>query len=100
VQRTSVWESVKKRGSWKDTTIQRRLEHRNWKMSTVRSCYHGMAAEDTSVCCVICKEWKSAMALQLLVVPSRVYKWSINPIQKPVGSHIHTPDNIMKNHWL
>jgi hypothetical protein len=29
VQRTSVWESVKKRGSWKDTTIQRRLEHRN-----------------------------------------------------------------------
>jgi hypothetical protein len=29
---------------------------------------------------VICELWRLAMVLQLLVVPSGVYKWSINTI--------------------
>jgi hypothetical protein len=32
---------------------------------------------------VNCKVWKLAVALQLLVVTSCVYKWSINPITIP-----------------
>jgi hypothetical protein len=32
---------------------------------------------------VICKAWRLAIALQLLVVPSCVYKWSINPFTNP-----------------
>jgi accessory gene regulator protein AgrB len=32
---------------------------------------------------VICEAWRLVMALQLLVVSSCVYKWSINPISNP-----------------
>jgi hypothetical protein len=39
---------------------------------------------------VVCKVWRLVMALSLLVIPSRVVKWSINPISNlyPVYSHI------------
>jgi hypothetical protein len=42
---------------------------------------------------VICELWRLAVALQQLVVPSHVYKWSINPYTnpKPIYSHTHTP---------
>jgi hypothetical protein len=32
---------------------------------------------------VICKMWRSAMMLQLIVIMSCVLKWSINPISDP-----------------
>jgi hypothetical protein len=32
---------------------------------------------------VICELWRFAVALKLLVVPSRVYKWTTNPISIP-----------------
>jgi hypothetical protein len=41
------------------------------------------AGKDLAYAVVICKVWRLAMALTLLVVPSCVYKWSINPISNP-----------------
>jgi hypothetical protein len=32
---------------------------------------------------MICELWRLAMALQLLVFTSRVYKWSIDPVSNP-----------------
>jgi hypothetical protein len=37
------------------------------------------AAKGLAGAVVICELWRSAIALELLVVPSGVYKWSINP---------------------
>jgi hypothetical protein len=42
-----------------------------------------LAGKDFAGAVVICEVWRLAMALQLFVVPSRVYKWSINPISNP-----------------
>jgi hypothetical protein len=39
---------------------------------------------------VICEVWKSATALEILVVTSRVCKWSINPFTNPNSDHSHT----------
>jgi hypothetical protein len=41
---------------------------------------------------VICKVWRSAIALEVIVVPSGMYKWSINPFTNPYPffSPIHT----------
>jgi hypothetical protein len=52
--------------------------------------------ENLACAVAICKVWRSAMALYLSVVASRVLKWSINPIfnQNPVYSHTPTHDNI------
>jgi hypothetical protein len=51
-----------------------------------------------------CEVWKSALALQVLVVPSRMYKWSINPFANP-NPLLVTPSrgnvtviNAFKNH--
>jgi hypothetical protein len=32
---------------------------------------------------MICELWRLAVMLQLLAVPSRVHKWSINPFTHP-----------------
>jgi hypothetical protein len=40
---------------------------------------------------VIYKVWTLTIELQLLVVPSGVYKWSINPISNPYPVYSHTP---------
>jgi hypothetical protein len=41
---------------------------------------------------VICEVWRLALALQLLVVSSHVYKWSVNPftIPNPIEGHSFT----------
>jgi hypothetical protein len=39
---------------------------------------------------VICELWRLAIALYLLVVPSRVYKWSINPFTNLNLVYSHT----------
>jgi hypothetical protein len=39
---------------------------------------------------VICKVWRLAMVLHLSVVPSCVYKWSINPISDKITAAIST----------
>jgi hypothetical protein len=38
----------------------------------------------------ISKVWRLVIALYLLVVPSGVYKWSINPFTKPNPIYSHT----------
>jgi hypothetical protein len=49
------------------------------------------AGEDLVFAAVICKLWRLAMMLQLLVVLSRVFKWSIDPFinPNPVYSHAY-----------
>jgi hypothetical protein len=42
---------------------------------------------------VICEVWRSAIALLLLVIPSDVYQWSINPFINPYPIYSHTPLN-------
>jgi hypothetical protein len=64
----SLWLSLKY-SSWKGTAIQRRLQHRSWRISTARSRYQGTADEASAdwknLACavVICKMWRLAMAL-------------------------------------
>jgi hypothetical protein len=41
---------------------------------------------------VIFKVCRLAMALKLLVIPSCVYKWSINPFTNPNPVYSHTPE--------
>jgi hypothetical protein len=65
---------------------------REWLVKTQQ------AGKDFACAVVICKVWKPAVALQLLVVPSSVYEWSIHPIQIPTENHTHKHDNITKNH--
>jgi hypothetical protein len=47
----------------------------------------------------ICELWRLAVALQLLVVPSRVYEWSIHaiPNPNPVESHSIPRDDMYQN---
>jgi hypothetical protein len=40
---------------------------------------------------VICELWRLAVVLQLIVVLSRVYKWSINLFTNPNPMYSHTP---------
>jgi hypothetical protein len=49
------------------------------------------AGEELSLAAVICKVWRLAMALQLSVVMSYMYKCSVNPFTNPnpVYSHIY-----------
>jgi hypothetical protein len=87
---TSVRETVKQRGSWKGAAIQRGLELGSWGISTVRSRYQGTGGEDTA-------GWETAQ--RVLVVSSRVYKWSINPsLQSRTPSRVTllSLDNIKK----
>jgi hypothetical protein len=46
------------------------------------------AGKDLAGAVVICGEWRLPVALQLLVVPGRVYKWSINPFTSSYPTHI------------
>jgi hypothetical protein len=55
-QVSSVWESVKKRVSWKEAGIQRGLE-RQWLMKTQQ------AGKSLACAVVICKVQRSAMAM-------------------------------------
>jgi hypothetical protein len=48
------------------------------------------AGEDLVLAAVICEVWRLAVALLLLVLPSRVYKWSIYPISNPNPVYSHT----------
>jgi hypothetical protein len=41
------------------------------------------AGKDLAGAMVICKAWRLAMTLQLLVVPNRFVKWLTNPISNP-----------------
>jgi hypothetical protein len=41
------------------------------------------AGEDLVIAVVICEVWRLEVTLQLLVVPSRVVKWSINRVTNP-----------------
>jgi hypothetical protein len=67
-------------------------------MLTVRSCYQGRLVKDTAAwrdfacAVVICKVWRLAMVLKLLVVSNSVLKWSIIGISNPnpVCSHTYT----------
>jgi hypothetical protein len=47
---------------------------------------------------VVIFELKRLAVARLLVIPNRVYKWSINPFINPNSfySHTHTHDNIDK----
>jgi hypothetical protein len=55
-----------------------------------------MADEDSSLekglagAVVICELWRLAVAVQLLVLRSRVYKWSINRVTNPNPVYSHT----------
>jgi hypothetical protein len=42
-----------------------------------------LAGKSLASAVVICELWRLAVALQLLVVPSRVYKWLIDPFTNP-----------------
>jgi hypothetical protein len=44
----------------------------------------GLAGSD-----VICELWRSGVALELLLVPSRLYKWSLNPFTNPNPVYSH-----------
>jgi hypothetical protein len=60
--RSSMLESVKKGDSWKEAAIQRGLECRSWRISTVRSRYQRTARKDLA-CAVIFKVWMLAVDL-------------------------------------
>jgi hypothetical protein len=49
------------------------------------------AVEDLMFAAVICEVCRSAIALCLLVVPSAMYKWSINPFTSPYPVYSHAP---------
>jgi hypothetical protein len=59
------------------------------------------AGEDLVLAAVVCKIWRLPMEILLLVVPSGVCKWSINPFTNPnpVCSHTHTRDNILYSYF-
>jgi hypothetical protein len=48
------------------------------------------AGKDLAGAVVICEVWRLTVALLLLVIPSRVYKWSINAFTNPNPVDIHT----------
>jgi hypothetical protein len=50
-----------------------------------------MKTEKTERVLMTCRVWRLAVALYLLVVQSRVYKWSINPFTNPNPVYSHTP---------
>jgi hypothetical protein len=74
----------------------------SWRMSTVRSRCYGTAVEDAagwkrlSEFCGNLLAVEITVALQLSVVPSGVYKWSINTFANPYPfhKHTHTRDNM------
>jgi hypothetical protein len=47
------------------------------------------AGKRLAVAAVICELLRLAVALQLFLVPSRVYKWSINPLPNPNPVYSH-----------
>jgi hypothetical protein len=51
---------------------------------------HSRLEEGLAGAVVICKVWRLAIMLQLLIVLSGVYKWSINPFTDPHPS-VMTP---------
>jgi hypothetical protein len=67
----------------------------NWRISIVRSRCQGTAGAGAVV---ICEVRRLEVALCLLVVPSDVYKWSINPLTNSylVYSHTHRNRNNVK----
>jgi hypothetical protein len=66
---------------------ERVCEEKTWLMAGAvkkSPLLEAVADWKDSVCAVmICKVWKSAMALQLSVFTSRVLRWLINPISNP-----------------
>jgi hypothetical protein len=74
--------------SYARAAMKKGLEPWNWQIFTVkvvarerlvRAQQTGKGLADA----VICEVWRLAIALWLLVVPSCVYKWSINPFTNP-----------------
>jgi hypothetical protein len=91
---------VKERVSCKSAAVERRLHvccsYSETVIITVLksvSRIRLMKTEKTYRVLVICKVWRSAIVLQLLLVSSGVYKWSINPFSNPNPVYNHTPIN-------
>jgi hypothetical protein len=106
---SSVWESARKRVSWKESTVQREdLRAWSWRISTIRSHCQGTAVMTEQAgkglmdVVVICELWTLAMALQLIVVPSRVDNRSINAIIKSKTPSRVTPtrDNRLQHKYM
>jgi hypothetical protein len=105
-EKTALWVQV-----WSVNQRTTR-DHRSWRISIVEMRYYKTSCENTPeeqpllgtatkqrLVKVIWEVfnvewflvWKSARVLQLPVVPSRVYKWSINPLSNPYPVYSHTP---------
>jgi hypothetical protein len=92
-----------RRGSWKEAAIQRGLDDGNRGTAIVRRHYQEMSSEDTADLeriSVICKVWKSVMALKLSVIMSCVLKWSINPISSPKPCQQSATPNYMTKCYI
>jgi hypothetical protein len=69
-----MWYGVKTKFSWKGAAIQRGLEHRSRGIAIVGAIIRQLlvttlqAGNDLACPLVICKVWRSAMALQLSIV--------------------------------
>jgi hypothetical protein len=85
----SVRDAVKKTVSWKGAGIQRGLVPESRSFCNVKAVTRERLVKthqdgkDLAYVVVICKVWSLTVALELLVVPSCVYKLSINPISNP-----------------
>jgi hypothetical protein len=79
----------KNRVSWMGAAVQTKLEHGSRQIAIVGAVTRQLLVKtlqngkELGCALVICKVWRSAMALQLSVVTSRELRRSINPISNP-----------------
>jgi hypothetical protein len=86
---SSVRESVKKRGSWKGKRLREDLSTEAEESPLREAATRERLLKTQQVVkvlagsVVICELWRLVVRLKLLVVPSSMYKWSINLISNP-----------------
>lgn len=107
-----MWDGCQ-HGRWSDEAMSchdvlasgQQCEHKSWRLSMVKICYQVKADWEGLPCTLlICKVWRLAKALYLLVVTSCAYEWSLHQVinSNPIYSCTQARDNMIgcqMNSW-